>query len=79
MDMTQAKEICSVSLGKSLLDDDYTLYEDGSVMHYYDENMWKHSLAEWLKAEQLDSNIKEALFNECPKEMKDKAKSLLYG
>ncbi|QLE53755.1 hypothetical protein FD724_38580 (plasmid) [Nostoc sp. C057] len=78
MDMIQAKEICSVCLGTFIQDDDYTLYEDGNVMHYYDENMWKHSLSEWLKAEHLGSNIKEALFNECPEEMKGKAKSLLY-
>ena len=78
MDMTETKEICTVYLGTSSKDNDYTLYEDGNVKRYYDENMWKHSLTEWLKAESLGNNIKEALFNKCPEEMKEKAKSLLY-
>ncbi|MEA5551656.1 hypothetical protein VB713_11810 [Anabaena cylindrica UHCC 0172] len=76
--MTEAKEICTVYLGTSMKDDDYTLYEDGRVKHYYDENMWKHSLTEWHEAKSLSSDKKEALLNKCSEDMKEKAKKLLY-
>ncbi|MBW4671243.1 MAG: hypothetical protein KME60_28430 [Cyanomargarita calcarea GSE-NOS-MK-12-04C] len=76
--MTKAQEICTVHLGSSTLDDDYTLYEDGQVRHYYDQNMYSHSHEDWLKAQTLSDDIKKKLLNKCPEELKEKTKTLLY-
>lgn len=77
--MAEPNEICTVYLGTSSKDNDYTLFEDGRVKRFYDENMWKYNLTEWLNAGTLSDYIKEALLEKCPEEMKEKAKKLLYS
>jgi hypothetical protein len=77
MKMAEQKEICTVYLGSSMLDDDYTLYEDGRVKHYYDRNMYSHSHEDWLEAKILSNDIKQKLLNKCPEVSKEKARELL--
>ncbi|MBD2450178.1 hypothetical protein H6G76_24060 [Nostoc sp. FACHB-152] len=76
--MTEPEEICTAYLGTSTKDNDYTLYADGRVKRFYDENDWKYNLTEWLRAENLSSQVKESLLDRCSEENKDKARKLLY-
>jgi hypothetical protein len=75
--MAEVKEICTVYLGSSTLDDDYTLYEDGRIKHFYDQNQWSLNNEEWLDASKVSYSIKQALLEKCPEESKEKAKKIL--
>jgi hypothetical protein len=77
--MTESKEICSVDLGGSFLDNEYTLYEDGRVKRYYDDNQWSLNNVAWLEGKTLSDHIKQKLLDKCPKEFKEKASELLYS
>ena len=74
--MTEVREICTIYLGSSMLDDDYTLYEDGRVKHYYDRNAWSLNNEEWLDPSKITDSIKQKLFEKCPEESKEKVKKL---
>lgn len=76
--MIEPKEICSVDLGSSLLDNKYTLYEDGRVKRYYDRNQWSLNNEDSLEAKTLSDHIKQRLLDESPEELKEKARELLY-
>ncbi len=76
--MTEPKEICTVFLGSSTLDDDYTLYEDGRVKRFYDNNAYSLNNEEWLDAKNLNTSIKQKLLDKCPEELKEKARQLLH-
>jgi hypothetical protein len=81
--MTTAKEICTVCLGSPMLDDDYILYEDGKIKHFYDNNPWPSqdlnnlNQEEWLDSSKLSDSIKLKLLDRGPEESKEKAKKLL--
>lgn len=76
--MTEPKEICTVYLGSSTLDDDYTLYENGRVRRAYDNHAWSLNNEDWLEAKTLSEHIKQKLLDKCPEESKEKARELLY-
>ena len=76
--MTEPKEICTVFLGSSTLDDDYTLYEDERVKRFYDNNAYSLNNEEWLDAKNLNTSIKQKLLDKCPEELKEKARQLLH-
>lgn len=61
------------------LDDDYTLYEDGSVLHEYDRH--RHpggsNLKDTLQAKDIRDSAKERLFNATSQQDKKLAKVLL--
>lgn len=50
---------------KDDLDDDYTLYEDGEILHEYDRHRYPngYNLKETLTADNLKIGIKERLLN----------------
>lgn len=75
--MSEAKMICSVNVGRGMLDDFFTLYEDGRVHREYDKNTFSLNNQRWLVASDLSQDIKEKLLDECPKDLKEKAKILL--
>lgn len=62
-----------------MLDFKYTLYEDGSVVHFYDANIYpgNRDITRVLQAKNLKSNIKEALLENTKDENKELAKTLL--
>jgi hypothetical protein len=78
MIMAESKEICSVDLGSTYRDNEYTLYEDGRVKRYYDRNQWSLNNVDWLEAQNLSDDIKQKLLDKCPEESKEKARELLY-
>lgn len=64
---------------KGDLDDDYTLYEDGEVLHEYDRHRYPggYNLKETLRADELKDSVKERLLNATKPADKDLAKELL--
>jgi hypothetical protein len=64
---------------KGDLDDDYTLYEDGEVLHEYDRHRYPggYNLKETLQADELKDSVKERLLNATKPADKDLAKELL--
>jgi hypothetical protein len=75
--MIEPQKICSVDLGK-MLDNEYTLYEDGQVKRYYDRRIYDTSHVDWFAAHSLTDDVKQKLLGACPQELRDKANSLLY-
>lgn len=68
------KTIISVSHSmKGLLDDDYTLYDDGSVLHEYDKHTYSggQNLTREMTVDQLSDNIKQRLLEASSDEKKD--------
>ena len=61
------------------LDDDYTLYEDGSVLHEYDRHRYPggYNLKETLQAKNITDSAKERLLNASSQEDKELVKELL--
>lgn len=64
---------------KNGLDDDYTLYEDGTIIHDFDEHRYPggYNLKRRLSASELNEDIKSRLINVANEEDKELAKSLL--
>lgn len=61
------------------LDDDYTLYEDGSVLHEYDRHRYPggYNLKETLEAKNIMDSAKERLLYASSEEDKELVKELL--
>lgn len=61
------------------LDDDYTLYDDGSVLHEYDKHRYPggYNLKETLRAKEIKNSAKERLLNATNNNDIDLAKELL--
>lgn len=61
------------------LDDDYTLYEDGTVLHEYDKHRYPggYNLKETMQAKNIKSSAKERLLDATKEEDKELAKELL--
>lgn len=49
---------------KGILDDDYTLYNDGTVFHFYDKHTYPdgQNIEEHLTVDDLSKSIKERLY-----------------
>lgn len=64
---------------KNGLDDDYTLYDDGTVVRDYDENRYPggYNLKQTFKASELKEGIKTRLLNVANEEDKELVKKLL--
>jgi hypothetical protein len=61
------------------LDDNYTLFENGEVLHEYDKHKYPggYNLEETLKASELKQNVKERLLNATSEENRELVKKLL--
>jgi len=64
---------------KGELDDDYTLYEDGTVLHEYDKNKYEgnYNLKEILNAKQIRESAKQRLLDAASEDNKELARRLL--
>ncbi|WP_129041480.1 hypothetical protein [Chryseobacterium sp. CH21] len=64
---------------KNELDDDYTLFDDGTVLHEYDHSKYpgQYNLKETLNALDLKDEIKQRLIRGIPDEDIELAKQLL--
>lgn len=73
------KKLVYSSQMKGQLDDDYTLFDNGDVLHEYDKHTYPggFNLKETLKASELNQEIKERLLNAASDEVKLVVKELL--
>ena len=74
------KKVISVSKEmKGTFDDDYTLYDDGTVLHEYDKHTYPggHNLKANLKVEDLSQSIKLRLYNAATDENKELVRKTL--
>ena len=74
------KKVISVSNEmKGILDDDYTLYDDGTVLHEYDRHTYPggQNLKANLKAEDLSQSIKLRLYNAASDDNKELVRKIL--
>lgn len=74
------KEAISVSHNmKGPLDDDYTLYDDGTILHYYDRHCYRggQNHKEILTIKDLSEKVKNRLLNDATEENRELVKKLL--
>ena len=74
------KKVISVSNEmKGMLDDDYTLYDDGTVLHEYDKHTYPggQNLKASLKVEDLSQSIKQRLYNAASDDNKELVRNTL--
>ena len=64
---------------KGILDDDYTLYEDGSVLHFYDKHTYPggQNIEENLTVDDLSLKIKKRLYDAASVENKELVRKIL--
>ncbi len=64
---------------KGDLDDDYTLYEDGTVLHEYDRHRYPggYNLKDTVEATTIRESAKQRLLNAASPENKELVKKLL--
>lgn len=74
-------KVISISrrMKSGIFDDDYTLFENGEVLHEYDKHMYPggHNLKETLSIDQLGVNIKKRLLDDTSEENKDLVRKML--
>jgi hypothetical protein len=74
------KRIIAVSQQmKGGLDNDYTLYDNGEVLHEYDRHIYPNglNLKETLSVDELSAEVKQRLLSAASDENKELAKRLL--
>jgi hypothetical protein len=64
---------------KGILDDDYTLYDDGSVLHFYDKHTYPggQNIEENLTVDDLSTKIKQRLYDAASDENKELVRTIL--
>lgn len=75
-----AKTAISVSHKMNgILDDDYTLYNDGSVLHFYDKHTYPggQNIEENLTVDDLSAKIKQRLYDAASAENKQQVGEIL--
>ncbi|KRB53693.1 hypothetical protein [Flavobacterium sp. Root186] len=61
-------EICTVDISKHGLDDQYTFYDDESVIHIYDRNNYRLDIKEEITIEDISDIRKERILEACKPE-----------
>ena len=69
-------EICTVDISKHNLDDLYTFYDDGTVIHVYDRNNYKFDTKENISVQEISEIRKERILEACKPEYLPKIKAL---
>jgi len=59
-------EVCTISLGNGVLDNDYIFYADGTIERYYDAHQWSHSNTVPILWNSIKSSDKEKLVQRLP-------------
>lgn len=70
-------QICMIDLRKGAMDNDYTFYKDGRILHCYDPNIYNHSKKVWLTADDLQLHVKAAILEKCPEEHRESITKIL--
>lgn len=69
-------EMCTVDISKHGLDDHYTFYDDGSVLHVYDRNNYKFDIKEDIVIDDISAVRKERILEACKPEYLPQIKAL---
>jgi hypothetical protein len=72
-------EICTVSLGKASMDNDYTFYQNGKIKHFHDRSIYDPNIVEWLEASQINDSTKNKILENCSTEYKGQVSDILYS
>jgi hypothetical protein len=75
-----AKKTISVSHKMNgILDDDYTLYDDGSVLHFYDKHTYPggQNINDNLTVDDLSTKVKKRLYDDASAENKELVAEIL--
>lgn len=69
----------SFKIKSGLFDDDYTLYDNGEILHEYDRHSYPggYGLSETLSIDQIGDNVKQRLLEGALAENKETVKKLL--
>lgn len=71
------------SMKKQDLDNDYFFYEDGTILHHYDRTITKRDIEEDILPKDISKcereNILAQCERECPNEVFERIKRILYG
>lgn len=70
--------ICTISIGKHTLDDDYTFFKDGKITRLYDNNNWSQNHLETITSDQIAENKKQKILAACPSEYLEIITQILY-
>lgn len=67
------------SMKGGMLDNDYYVYDDGAIIHFYDRNQYpgNQNIEEEVSAEKVSDNIKKDLLASAKKEDKELVKEIL--
>lgn len=64
------KKICTICLGNGWLDNDFTIYDDGSIFHLYDKHETRSAIEKWMNVSDLSDSLKENLIDKCDEQFK---------
>jgi len=73
------KEICTVSIGTGILDNDYTFYDDGRIKRFYDRNMQRYNIEAWVSVGDISTSDKSKILQKCSDEDREYLTSVLIG
>jgi hypothetical protein len=59
-------EICTISIGNGIIDDDYTFFDDGRIKRIYDMDTWNYNLTHFVTHEAIPDSKKEKIIEKCP-------------
>ena len=71
--------VISHKMKRGILDDDYTLYDNGEVLHEYDKHTYPsgYNLKETFRAEELSESVKNRLLEAASDANKEKVRRVL--
>lgn len=58
------------------MDNDYTIFEDGSVKRYYDKSIYDHSIDESTHVKDLTEYTRKRLLEKCTQDIRMKLETL---
>ena len=73
------KEICTIEIGRGVLDNGYTIYKSGKIKHCYDQSIYKPNQEAWYDADKIEDNIKKKLMDKCPVEFQEQVRGIRYS
>ncbi len=70
--------ICTISIGRLTLDDDYTFLKDGKIIRLYDNSSWSQNHLETITSNQIIESKKQKILAACPREYLKIITQILY-
>lgn len=62
---------------KGILDDDYYFFEDGRILHSYDQTQSKLNIEEFVSADSIDLQKRQTMLAACPQDKFETIKRIL--